>query len=93
MHTYYHKVPNAEYVSKTIMATSEDDAKKQFEDEIDTSIKLSGYYKANKAVDGVNFSQVTRKDSFTPTSSGNMMMKAAKVVDYDFIPENKEREG
>ncbi len=41
MHTYYHKVPNAEYVNKTIMATSEHDAKNQFEDEIDTSVKLS----------------------------------------------------
>ena len=77
MHTYYHKVPNAEYVNKTIMATSEDDAKKQFEDEIDTSVVSTGFYKANKAVDGVDFSQVKRKDSFTPTSGGSMLMKSA----------------
>ena len=61
MHTYYRKVPNAEYVNKTIMATSEDDGKKQFEIEIDTTVVSTGFYKANKAVMVLNLVKLNAK--------------------------------
>jgi len=89
MYTHQHSVPNFEYINKTITATSESKARAIFADSLTSEIINHDNYKSNTTVDDINIVQIEAESSFQATPTKSMMMKSARVIDYDFIPENQ----
>ena len=71
-----------------IYATSQAEARIQFENEITGDIVERDHYKKSRKVDAFDITQDTPESSYKQEGSGSMMMRSADNIEYDFIPED-----
>ena len=88
LHTSYFDRSEKQAIDRTIMATSQSEARKQFQQEIADDIVERDHYKKSRVVDDFDITQATPESEYKQEGSGSMMMRSAEHIEYDFIPED-----
>ena len=90
LHSHYYSRTEHQAIDRTIMATSQAEARKQFKAEITDDIEERDNYKKSRKVDDFTITQATPESEYKQEGSGSMMMRSADHVAYNFIPEDKD---
>ena len=88
LHTSYYARSEKQAIDMDIYATSQAEARIQFENEITGDIVERDHYKKSRKVDAFDITQDTPESSYKQEGSGSMLMKSAEHIEYDFIPED-----
>ena len=75
LHTSYFARSEKQAIDRTIMATSQSEARKQFQQEITDDIVERDHYKKSRVVDDFDITQDTPESSYKQEGSGSMMMQ------------------
>ena len=88
LHSHYYSRTEHQAIDRTIYATSEAEARKQFQAEITDDIEERDNYKKSRKVDEFDITQATPESEYKQEGAGSMMMRSADNIEYDFIPED-----
>jgi hypothetical protein len=77
LHSHYYSRTENQAIDRTIYATSEVEARKQFKAEITDDIEERDHYKKSRKVDDFDITQSTPESEYKQEGSGSMLMRSA----------------